>query len=135
MIKISGVFVILMIVISQQVYAVDKSIYYGKWKTISVNESVSLNLTKNKVTVAVNGKKITWPVKFEYVYSKFSPYPFLSIMFTDEQKTEHLIYVAIGAESKCRKTMLTGFYEKTDIIADSHGNLESVTKKIEFINN
>jgi len=114
-------------------FAVDKSIYYGDWKGKANNENISVHLTKNKVVLSISGEKIKQEVKSEYTYSKLSPYPALSFVFSDEKNVEHLFYVLIGSETKCNKTKLIGFYEKTSIIPDSHGKVESISEKVEFV--
>ncbi len=81
----------------------------------------------------MSGKKIKNEIKSEYTYSKISPYPSLSFVFSDAKNTEHLFYVLIGSETKYNKTKLIGFYEKTSIIPNSHGKVESTSEKIEFI--
>lgn len=126
-------FFALLMFFTQQSMAVDKSIYYGDWKGKAGSDSVSLSLSKRKVAVEINNKKVIQPIKHEYTYSKISPYPFLSITFTDKQETEHLLYVVIGTGSKGDKAKLTGFYEKSRIIPNSHGKLDSVSEKIELI--
>lgn len=119
--------------VSYQIFAVDKSIYYGSWGEKAGSDLLSLTLLKNNIIIKINGKKISQPVEYEYIYSKISPYPFLSIVFTDEQKTEHLIYLLIGDESKCNKTILSGFYEMTTLIENSDGKLTSSSRKIELV--
>lgn len=124
--------IILIMIASFQVFAVDKSIYYGSWKGKVGDESISLNLSKNKIAININSKNITQPIGYEYSYSKQSPYPFLSISFKNNSEAEHLIYLVIGTETKSNKVMLRGFYENTQIIPDSHGKLKTKSNKIEL---
>lgn len=133
MYKIMGSVFILLMLFSQQSIAVDESIYYGKWEGVVCNTALSLALSKKSVVVEMKGGEKIQDVKYEYVYSNISPYPFLSVMFTDNNKIEHLLYVVIGSGSEDKKGRLTGFYEKSKIIEDSHGRLEASSERIEFI--
>lgn len=133
MLKNTLIFFIFIIFFSNQCIAVDKSIYYGKWEGKSFNDFLYLNISKNTITIKTGGKKITKDIKHGYVYSNNSPYPFLSILFTDKKETEHLLYFVIGEDSKDRKEKLSGFYERSTIIPDTDGELKSSSEKIELI--
>ncbi len=128
---ISGVFVLLMLV-SQQCMAIDKSIYYGKWKGVECNNLFSLELSKNTAIIKIRGEEVVQDIKHQNIYSHIAPYPFLSLIFTDKNDTEHLLYVVVGTD-KNKREKLTGFYEKSEIVPNSHGKLESFSEKIEFI--
>lgn len=124
---------ILLLMISGYSFAVDKSVYYGDWKGTVNNEAFSIQLSKKKLVLIISGEKIKEEIKSEYTYSNISPYPTLSFMFSDEKNAEHLYYVVIGSDTKCNKTKLIGFYEKTRIIPDSHGKVESTSEKVELV--
>lgn len=59
-----------------------------------------LNFSKNTIDIALGGRNITADIKYKYVYSNDLPYPFLSILFTDDKEVEHLLYFVIGTDSK-----------------------------------
>ena len=114
--------------------AVDKSIYYGHWEGKSGNESISLDIAKKeKASLAINGASVNQPIRVEYIFSKISPYPFVSILFMDEKQNEHLIYAVIGLGGEKEKSMLTGFYEKSHLIPGKDGELESVLEHLELV--
>jgi hypothetical protein len=130
---LSCVITVVMLAFAQQSMAADKSIYYGDWEGKAGDNQIEITLSKKKVRLIIGGTTVSRPIKFEYTYSNISPYPFLSILFTDEKENEHLLYVAIGTETKSDKAKLSGFYEKSRIIPDSHGRMESVSEKLEVI--
>ncbi len=109
------------------------SVYYGKWKGVVCNTALFLALSKKSVVVEMKGGEKVQDVKYEYVYSNISSSPFLSVMFTDNNKIEYLLYVAIGSGSEDKKGQLTGFYEKSKLIEDSHGRLETSSEGVGLI--
>jgi hypothetical protein len=111
--------------------AMDKSIYYGKWHGNAGNSKIMINLKKRKTNITINGTPVSQAIKYEYTYSNVSPYPFLSIKFTDDKQAEHLFYLTIGIEAD-NKTRLLGFYEVSQIIPNSHGKLESISYSLKM---
>ena len=124
---------LLLLAITQQSVAVDKSIYYGNWEGKAGNIPVSLTLSKKRVSLTINGKAINQKVDCDYSYSKTSPYPFLSIMFTDNNENEHLLYAVVGTSSETKKTILTGFYERSHVIQGGNGELESTSQQLRMV--
>ena len=131
--QLLGAITLLLMACAQQSMATDKSIYYGEWTGKAGNTPISLTLLKKNVSLTIGGTKINQKINCDYSYSKISPYPFLTIMFTDEHENEHLLYAVIGTSSGTEKTILTGFYERSHIIPDSDGELESTSEQLEML--
>jgi len=132
--KLKLILVLMLFFNSGVLYAVDESIYYGKWKLTVHKNDMTLILKRGEASVWFDDKEHYHAIKYEYTYSNLSPYPFLSVVFNDEADVEHLLYLLVGDSTDDTRSSLIGFYEKTKIIDNSHGEMESVTYKVEFIN-
>ncbi len=122
-----------LLVFAQQSFAIDRSIYYGEWEGKAGNTPISLTLSKTIVSLTISGTTINQKLDFDYSYSKISPYPFLSIRFTDENGNKHLLYASVGTSSETEKAILTGFYERSHIIPGSDGELESTSEQLKML--
>lgn len=131
--KLTGLMILLLLLFTRPGLAVDKSLFFGNWRGSAGGDTVSLSVAKRQITMVINGKTILEPIKHEYSDAKLSPYPMLSLSFIDDEAREHLLYMVIGTESGDGRAKLTGFYEKTQLIMDSHGKQVSVAEKIELV--
>ena len=102
--------------------AVDVSILQGEWK----NKNLSLFISESAIKICLIHKSCFSDVKYEFIQPDITPYPFISIAFSEDE-VEHLLYLAVGKADKDKTAKLVGFYEKSTIVENTHGELISST--------
>lgn len=120
-----------------EVWGLDKSIYFGKWQSRGGDVQIDLVITNEKnITLMINGKEVV-DFRFNFNYCKeYTVYPFLCIWTSYEggKKFTHHIYVTIGAQGKATElNLLRGFYVTSVLIDEQREIEETIYYPIELI--
>ncbi len=117
-------------------YAVDPSIYFGKWKTKSGKPEITITInSRSNVTLEIN-KNIINNLEFEFCHCKLGGMYFLSL-WSQEKYLIHYLYFSIGSTRKIRGAadynVLRGFYELSEFIKPELEELDVQYYPLELI--
>lgn len=120
--------------VSTNSYAIDPSIYYGKWKSNSSDIDIELNIeNKDKVLLTINNKKIN-DVEISFPYGKSAMFPFM-FLFSKNGDVEYSLYFTIGTNGPeiGNLNIIRGFYIHSEIGKDQYGEISSKHYPIELL--
>lgn len=130
---------ILVLTFSTMVYAVDKGVYEGQWK--STTPAITLKIKPTSVSFIINNKTYTSTTP-QYLYGQLATFPFLYIRVQEPSTNkkyafyEYRFYLIMGEEKASTtakgKLKLRGYYDWAKIQKGGNGLVENQTYPILF---